>query len=79
MFSRVSGVDYYSHNPRLLNPIPIAEKIEEWKADYAKMMEDMIYEDNKPSFEDLINNLVELRKNLQAVEWAFELEFPIPN
>ncbi|MBP7511077.1 MAG: nucleotidyl transferase AbiEii/AbiGii toxin family protein [Bacteroidia bacterium] len=77
MFSRVSGVDYNSHNPRLLNPIPIAEKIEEWKADYAKMLEDMIYEDNKPSFEVLINNLVELRKNLQAVEWAFELEFPV--
>lgn len=79
LFSRVGGVDYNSHNPKLLNPIPIAEKIEEWKSDYAKMKEDMIYEESKPSFEDLINNLQELRERLQGVVWTFELEFPIPN
>jgi predicted nucleotidyltransferase component of viral defense system len=78
-FSRVGGVDYNKHNPKLLNPIPIAEKIEGWKADYAKMKEDMIYEENKPSFEDLINNLQELRERLRGLEWAFEIEFPTPN
>lgn len=43
------------------------------------MKEDMIYEENKPSFEDLINNLEEVRKQLQAVEWKFELTFPTAN
>lgn len=78
-FSRVGEVDYNSHNPKTLNPIPIAEKIDAWEADYSKMKEDMIYEENKPSFEELINNLKELRTQLQALDWRFELEFPIPN
>jgi hypothetical protein len=42
------------------------------------MKEDMIYEENKPSFEDLIHNLEEVRKQLQLVKWDFELEFTIP-
>lgn len=78
-FSRVGEVDYNDHNPKTLNPIPVVEIIEEWKSDYAKMKEDMIYEENKPSFEDLINNLEELRAKLQALDWAFELTFPTPN
>ena len=57
----------------------MAEKREEWKADYSKMKEDMIYEENKPSFEDLINNLEELRTRLQALDWAFQLIFSTPN
>lgn len=40
----------------------------DWKTDYAKMKEDMIYGEKKPSFEDLINNLMELRKQLQVVK-----------
>lgn len=75
-FSRVGGVDYNFHNPKLLNPIPPESVIEAWKADYAKMKEDMIYEENKPSFEDLINNLKDLKARLQDLDWAFELKFP---
>ena len=78
-FSRVGEVDYNNHNPKLLNPIPIAEKIEEWKSDYAKMMEDMIYEEGKPTFEQLIDNLNALREQLQKLDWQFQLEFPVPN
>ena len=78
-FSRVGEVDYNLHSPKTLNPIPVADKMEEWKADYAKMKEDMIYEENKPSFEDLINNLNELRTKLQALKWPFELTFSNTN
>lgn len=78
-FSRVGEVDYNLHNPKTLNPIPVADKMDEWKADYAKMKEEMIYEENKPSFEDLINNLNELRTKLQALKWPFELTFSTPN
>lgn len=74
-FSRVGGVDYNMHHPKTLNPTPIAEKMEEWKADYAKMKEDMIYEENKPSFEDLISNLDYLRTELQALNWEYDLTF----
>lgn len=78
-FLRVGEVDYNSHNPKTLNPIPISSKIDEWKVDYAKMMEDMIYEEDKPSFENLINNLNDLRTQLQALDWVYELELPKPN
>lgn len=78
-FSRVGEVNYNLHHPQTLNPVPPHEVLAAWEADYAKMKEDMIYEENKPSFENLINNLEELRKQLQAVEWKFELDFPIPN
>ena len=74
-FSRVGEVDYNLHNPKTLNPIPVPGIIEEWKSDYAKMKEDMIYEENKPSFEDLINNLEGLKNKLKVVDWNFELKF----
>lgn len=76
-FSKVGDVDYNLHNPKTLNPIPTPEKLEEWNEDYTKMKEDMIYEENKPSFEDLINNLIKLRKQLQTLEWQYDLRFPI--
>jgi len=78
-FSRVGDIDYNNHNPKTLNPIPPSDIIGEWKADYAKMLEDMIYEESKPTFEQLIDNLNELRANLQALKWQFELNFPFPN
>jgi hypothetical protein len=75
-FSRVGDVDYNLHNPKKLNPIPPADIINAWKADYAKMKDDMIYEENKPSFEDLINILNDLKNQLRVLDWAFELTFP---
>ncbi len=77
-FSRIGDVDYNLHHPKSLNPIPIEEKMPEWRADYSKMMEEMIYEENKPSFEDLIGKLDELRTQLQSAPWEFELSFPKP-
>lgn len=74
-FSRIGKVNYNLHNPKTLNPIPILEKIEDWKADYNKMKEDMIYDENKPTFETLIQNLEEIRTKLKALDWNFELNF----
>ncbi len=54
-FSRVGEVDYNLHHPNTLNPIPPKGVIADWEADYARMKEDMIYEENKPSFKELIN------------------------
>lgn len=78
-FSRVAGVDYNTHNPETINPIPTPAIIDLWKSDYSKMQQDMIYEKKQPAFDDLINNLHNLRTILQAIDWAFELRFPIPN
>ena len=74
-YARVGHVDYNLHNPKTLNPIPVAAVIEAWKADYTTMKEDMIYEEVKPTFENLIENLMTLRKKLQELPWDFELTF----
>ena len=74
-FSRIGDVDYNNHNPTTLNPIPIVEIIDDWKADYAKMKEDMIDEEFKPTFEDLISNLEELKNRLKNLDWKYELSF----
>lgn len=78
-FSRVGGVNYNSHHPKTLNPIPPAELMDAWKDDYTKMLDDMIYEENKPTFKELIDNLNELKMQLNALDWIFELTFPIPD
>jgi hypothetical protein len=74
-FSRVGEVDYNLHHPKALNPIPPEEVIADWEADYSKMKENMIYEENKPSFADLITSLNEITTKLKAVNWQFELKF----
>ena len=78
-FSRVGEVDYNLHHPNKIDPIPPKEVIADWEEDYAKMREDMIYEENKPSFEDLIRNLNDLRSKLQSVDWEFGVKFPMLN
>lgn len=75
-FSRVTEIDYNKHTPKTLNPIPLPTVIEKWKTDYAKMTEDMIYEEDKPSFEDLIANLEDIREKLQKLTWKYEISFP---
>ena len=75
-FSKVVGVDYNLHNPNTLNPIPPDDVIKNWENDYLKMREDMIFEDDKPSFEDIINNLIEVKAQLRSVDWQFDLDFP---
>ena len=78
-FARIGGVNYNNHNPKTLNPVPPPELMDDWEKDYAKMLEDMIYEEEKPTFADLIENLNILRMQLQMLDWEFELIFPIPN
>lgn len=75
LFSKIGGVDYNSHNPATLNPIPPNKVQKDWESDYAKMKEEMIYEKNPPSFEDLISNLTNLKDQLLNVGWKFELTF----
>jgi hypothetical protein len=41
------------------------------------LKDDMIYYTNKPAFDDLINNLEDLKAQLKVIDWSFELTFPI--
>lgn len=77
-FTRVGGVNYNEHNPQTINPMPIPEVIEAWKEDYKVMLEQMIYEENKPSFDDIITELTALKEKINALNWKLETEFPVP-
>lgn len=74
-FTRVGRVDYNTLNPKTLSPIPPTEIMDDWKKDYAKMLEDMIYEVNKPTFAELIENLTDLSTKLKSLDWQFMLTF----
>jgi hypothetical protein len=45
-FAKIGGVDYASHFPPYLNPIPPAKLMLEWKKDYAEIQGQMIVEEN---------------------------------
>jgi hypothetical protein len=77
-FTRVGGVNYNLHQPQTINPLPIPEIMEDWKADYKTMQEQMIYVDS-PSFEEIIEELTNLKNRINAFEWKMESLFPIPN
>jgi hypothetical protein len=74
-YARVGHVDYNLHNPKALNPIPIDIVFKAWEEDYAKMVEDMIYEEPKPTFKELITYLKVLKVKLNKIAWVFQLSF----
>lgn len=57
-FNGMKGVDYGTHFPPRLNPIPPDNYIEAWRADYKKMQDEMIPGEN-PSFDNLIEKIKE--------------------
>ena len=57
-FNGMSTVDYNSHFPPNLNPIPPEKYIAAWKDDYKKMQDEMIPGDS-PSFEKIIDKIKE--------------------
>ena len=78
-FTRIGGIDYNLHQPQTINPIPIAEVIDAWKADYKTMIEQMIYEENPSSFEEVIEELNKLKSRINSLPWKFKTTFPAPN
>lgn len=76
-FNRVGGVNYNLHQPQTINPIPMPEVMEAWKKDYQTMLEQMIYEDNPLSFDELIIELTKLKNRINALPWEFGKVFPI--
>ncbi|TAN15222.1 MAG: nucleotidyl transferase AbiEii/AbiGii toxin family protein [Chitinophagaceae bacterium] len=76
-FSKVGGVDYNDLNPERVDPMPHPEVISAWGEDYKKMLEEMIYEEDPPSFAMLIKNIDELKGKLKGVGWKFSLKFPM--
>ncbi len=55
-FTKLGGVDYTSHFPPTLNPIPPADLLPEWARDYAELQSQMVAGD-VPTFDEVLHEL----------------------
>lgn len=69
-FNKIAGIDYKFHNPKTINPIPPVNIIGLWEKDYEKMLEEMIYDENKPTFSEIIETLKNLKKRINKLDWV---------
>ncbi len=65
-YSPFSGVDYASHFPPNLNPIPPDEIISKWEQDYRIMQTQMIYGESLP-FEKLIDEISQIAASINKL------------
>lgn len=68
-FTKVKGVNYNLLSPNTLDFIPVNEVIEDWEQDYKKMREEMIYQSNAPTFEEIIEQLKVLKTKINGLDW----------
>ena len=73
-FTRISNIDYNLHQPQTINPIPPNAIIKAWEVDYKTMLSEMIYGD-APTFEELIQELIKLRTEINNLNWRMTTEF----
>jgi Nucleotidyl transferase AbiEii toxin, Type IV TA system len=67
-FSKLGGVDYASHFPPNLNPIPPADLRDAWEKDYQTMQEQMIYGDSLP-FDGLLSAVGKITDEINQLEF----------
>ena len=60
-FTKLGGVDYTSHFPPTLNPMPPADLLPEWARDYAELQGQMVAGD-VPTFDEVLHELRRLLK-----------------
>jgi hypothetical protein len=78
-FTRVGGINYNLLQPQTIDPVPVSEVINAWRADYNRMMEQIIFEENPPSFDQIMKELIDLRQRINSLPWRFHKKFPIQN
>ena len=66
VFSKLGGVDYKSHFPPTLNPIPPNDLMKEWEQDYGTMQKEMIYGES-PSFQKLITTVQQVADRINQI------------
>ncbi len=74
-FNKVGGVDYKLHAPESINPIPPDDVIIDWKADYNTLKEQMIYEQDAPSFDKVIEEILKIKARINALPWKLKFDF----
>ena len=75
----MGGVNHNEHNPVLINPIPVPEVMEAWKIDYKRMLEEVIYEPDAHSYEQIMEKWYEQITKMKEVNWKFSNKFNKPD
>lgn len=76
-FTKVSGIDYNLLSPKTLDFIPINEVREAWGRDYKKMREEMIYQPDSPTFDEIIEQLMIIKNRINEQGWDLGKEYSI--
>ncbi len=63
IYTKISNIDYNGHQHKTLNPLPPDTVIENWRKDYQRMQEEMIYGASLP-FDKLIERIKELKERI---------------
>lgn len=75
-FTKVAGVDYNLLSPRTLDFIPVNEVIEAWELDYKKMREEMIYQLDAPTFNEILEQLKVIKNKVNQQDWNLGKTYP---
>jgi len=63
IYTKISNIDYNGHQHKTLNPLPPDTVIENWRKDYQRMQEEMIYGASLP-YDKLIERIKELKERI---------------
>jgi len=75
-FTKVSGVDYNLLSPKTLDFIPVDEVMEAWERDYTKMKEEMIYQPEAPTFDEILKQLTIIKDRVNGQDWDLGKIYP---
>lgn len=68
VYTYLSGIDYKSHYPPNLNPVPPKALLKAWEKDYVTMQKEMIYGYSLP-FEKLIEKITQLTSHINSLKF----------
>ena len=74
-FNRIDGVDYNTERPGQFNIVPPVSVIKLWEKDYNLTMSNMIFSNDKPSFESMLKRIKELNESLNRLQWKTVPDF----
>jgi hypothetical protein len=71
-FSHLGGVDYAKHLSEHIKIVPPKHLLPLWEKDYYEMVESMICGEKLP-FNELINRIINIQKEINAIQWKVQL------
>lgn len=77
-FTKVAGVDYNLLSPKTLDFVPVNEVLGAWERDYKKMREEMIYQPDAPTFDEILEQLKVIKNKINKLDWDLGKKYPNP-